>query len=101
MGLMYEFRKWGRNLVPDGVRRPVLFFRCIYVLDTKEWKTAGDIAFEAGVPVGTAMGYLRTAYANGLIERKQVPSRAYGGGKVYAYRLNRDVRGEQSGEEIY
>ena len=86
MGLMYEFRKWGRNLVPEGVRRPVLFFRCIYVLNTKEWKTAEKISLEAGVPIGTVSGYLRIAYVNGLVERKQVPSSAYGGGKVYAYR---------------
>ena len=60
------------------------------MLDEEEWKTAERISFEAGVPIGTVSGYLRIAYANGLVERKQVPSSAYGGGKVYAYRLRGD-----------
>ena len=88
MGVMSAYLKWGENIVPEGIRRPFLFFRCLYALDMEDWKTAEKVASEADVPIGTAMSYLKIAHAYGLVERKSVPSSAFFGDKVYAYRLS-------------
>jgi len=88
MGVFSEYLR-RRDLVPDGIQRPFTFFRCIYVLNNEEWKTADNVSLEAKVPVNTVRGYLKIAYAHGLVERKKVPSSSFRrGGKVYAYRLN-------------
>lgn len=89
MGLMKEYRRWKQDVVPDGIRRPFTFFRCLYALDTEEWKTAVKVALEMGISVNTVQGYLKIAYQYGMAERKLVPSLAYGGGRIYAYRLNK------------
>jgi len=88
MGVMSAYLKWREDVVPDGIRKPLTFFRCLYALDTEEWKTAEKVALEADIPINTVLGYLKIAHEYGMVERKPVPSSSYGGGKVYAYRLN-------------
>jgi len=86
---MLKYLRLKKAVVPEGIRKPFTFFRCLYALDAEEWKTAEKVALEADIPINTAMSYLKIAYEYGMAERKPIPSSAYGGGKVYAYRLNR------------
>jgi len=88
MGLMSKYLQIKDDIVPEGIRKPLTFFKCLYALDAEEWKTAEKVAFEVDIPINTAMSYLKIAYRYGMADRKPIPSSAYGGGKVYAYRLN-------------
>ena len=90
MGLMLKYQRLKEAVVPDGIRKPFTFFRCLYALDADEWKSAEKVAIEVGVPTNTVVHYLRIAYEHGMAERKRVPASAsYGGKRVYVYRLNR------------
>jgi len=90
MGLMLKYQRLKEAVVPDGIRKPFTFFRCLYALNADEWKSAEKVAIEAGVSTNTAMNYLRIAYEHRMVERRRVNSRqSYaGGGKIYVYRLN-------------
>ena len=91
MGLMLKYLQLKKTVVPDGIRKPFIFFRCLHALDDKEWKTPDKIALETGVSANTIQNYLRIAYEYGMVDRKRVSSLTYSGGrkKVYAYRLNK------------
>ena len=87
MGLMVKYLRVKEDLIPDGIRRPFTFFKCLHALDAEAWKTADKVALEADIPVSTARSYLRIIYNHGMAERKLV-HRNGGNGKVYVYRLN-------------
>jgi len=81
MGLMSIYLKWKRDVVPSGIQKPLIFFKCIYGLDSREWKTAEKIAMEMMIPAPTVQIYLRIASKLGMAERKR-------DGGVYVYKLN-------------
>ena len=83
MGPTLKYLKVKKELVPDGIRRPFVFFKCLYALDAEIWKTAEKIAFEADIPINTAKGYLRIICEYGMAEKKLINRRG-----VHAYRLN-------------
>jgi len=98
MGVRGEYVRWGRRIIPPGIRHPYLFFECLYMLDEKDWKMVEKIAMEANLPVSMVRQYLRIAAIHDLAERKVLSfSSACGDSKVYMYRLNCKVKEVKTG----